>query len=394
VHHDWWASRARSRMRVARRTATRRCARGAERRADGRGGGAVDRLSRSRDLRGFRRGGRDRPGRARASRRRPRGSETLDRSITTSADEEKAEKDGDAPRFCIARLGRAARADPSSCPAAGAAAASEGGSPAGGSPGGACAGRASCGARSTEVSKARFVAAIWRGNATVDIIIFPSPQGSPGSGVKRALTVGTSVPAAGTCAAAGTSAAGRSWGARRSPAGGSLAASSPSASRNVCPGPLRQLGANACALGLWVCATGGARSLFLCVAFEELDARGRAREPRSAGQRRRVVRNGRSAGPGGRDDYANASSRQQGGGFLLAIFVVRTNLKPTLIAARLELALRKLESKGEIESAPMSAGNFPKSNFCRRKAAALCTTRASARVVPQTRASRRWGFGR
>jgi hypothetical protein len=162
----------------------------------------------------------------------------------------------------------------------------------------------------------------------------------------------------------------------------------------VLPGPLRQLGANACALGLWVCATGGARSLFLCVAFEELEARGRAREPRSAGQRRRVVRNGRSAGPGGRDDYANASSRQQGGGFLLAIFVVRTNLKPTLIAARLELALRKLESKGEIESAPMSAGNFPKSNFCRRKAAAMCTTRASARVVPQTRASRRWGFGR
>ena len=147
----------------------------------------------------------------------------------------------------------------------------------------------------------------------------------------------------------------------------------------------------------WVCgslATGGARSLFLCVAFEELEARGKAREPRSAGQRRRVVRNGRSAGPGGRDDYANASSRQQGGGFLLAIFVVRTNLKPTLIAARLELALRKLGSKGEIESAPMSAGNFPKSNFCRRKAAALCTTRASARVVPQTRASRRWGFGR
>ena len=321
--------------------------------------------------------------------------ETLDRPITTSADAERAEIDGDAPRFCIVRLARAARADPSSCPAAGAAAASEGGSPAGGSPGGACAGRASCGARSTEVSKARFVAAIWRGNATVDIIIFPSPQGSPGSGVKRALTVGTSVPAAGTCAAAGTSAAGRSWGARRSPAGGSLAASSPSASRNVCPGPLRQLGANACALGLWVCATGGARSLFLCVAFEELEARGRAREPRSAGQRRRVVRNGRSAGPGGRDDYANASSRQQGGGFLLAIFVPRrTNLKPTLIAARLELALRKLESKGEIESAPMSAGNFPKSNFCRRKAPPLCTTRASARVVPQTRASRRWGFGR
>jgi hypothetical protein len=98
----------------------------------------------------------------------------------------------------------------------------------------------------------------------------------------------------------------------------------------VCPGPLRQLGANACALGLWVCATGGARSLFLCVAFEELEARGRAREPRSAGQRRRVVRNGRSAGPGGRDDYANASSRQQGGGFLLpAIFCRKLDVLET-----------------------------------------------------------------
>ena len=63
--------------------------------------------------------------------------ETLDRPITTSADAERAEIDGDAPRFCIVRLARAARADPSSCPAAGAAAASEGGSPAGGSPGGA-----------------------------------------------------------------------------------------------------------------------------------------------------------------------------------------------------------------------------------------------------------------
>jgi len=240
-----------------RRTATRRCARGAERRADGRGGGAVDRLSRSRDLRGFRRGGRDRPGRARASRRRPRGSETLDRSITTSADEEKAEKDGDAPRFCIARLGRAARADPSSCPAAGAAAASEGGSPAGGSPGGACVGRASCGERSTEVSKARFRCRDLAGKRD-GRHIFPKPRDA-GFRVKRALTVDTSAAAGGTSAAAGTSAAGCSWGARRSPAGGSLAASSPSVSRNVSGTSSPWVRPRACFA--WVCATGGTRSL-------------------------------------------------------------------------------------------------------------------------------------
>ena len=136
------------------------------------------------------------------------------------------------------------------------------------------------------------------GNATVDT--FSRRLATPGSGMKRVLTVGTSLPAAGTSAAADTSAAGRSWGARRSPAGGSLAASSPSVSRNVLPGPrLRQLRANARV------RTRGSERLAMravsCVAFEELEAHGKAREPRSAGQRRRVVRNGRPAGAGGRD---------------------------------------------------------------------------------------------
>ena len=224
--------------------------------------------------------------------------ETLDRPITTSADAERAEIDGDAPRFCIVRLARAARADPSSCPAAGAAAASEGGSPAGGSPGGACVGRASCGERSTEVSKARFRCRDLAGKRD-GRHIFPKPRDA-GFRVKRALTADTSAAAGGTSAAAGTSAAGCSWGARRSPAGGSLAASSPSVSRNVLPGPrLRQLRANARV------RTRGSERLAMravsCVAFEELEAHGKAREPRSAGQRRRVVRNGRPAGAGGRD---------------------------------------------------------------------------------------------
>ena len=183
--------------------------------------------------------------------------ETLDRPITTSADAERAEIDGDAPRFCIVRLARAARADPSSCPAAGAAAASEGGSPAGGSPGGACVGRASCGERSTEVSKARFRCRDLAGKRD-GRHIFPKPRDA-GFRVKRALTVDTSAAAGGTSAAAGTSAAGCSWGARRSPAGGSLAASSPSVSRYVSGTSSPWVRPRACFA--WVCATGGTRSL-------------------------------------------------------------------------------------------------------------------------------------
>ena len=239
--------------------------------------------------------------------------ETLDRPITTSADAERAEIDGDAPRFCIVRLARAARADPSSCPAAGAAAASEGGSPAGGSPGGACVGRASCGERSTEVSKARFRCRDLAGKRD-GRHIFPKPRDA-GFRVKRALTVDTSAAAGGTSAAAGTSAAGCSWGARRSPAGGSLAASSPSVSRNVCPGP-RLPGCDR------VRASRGSVRLAVravsCVAFEDLEARGKAREPRSAGQRRRVVRYGLSAGRAGQ----TICTRPPAGVFSrLAIFV-------------------------------------------------------------------------
>ena len=227
---------------------------GAERRADARVDRAIDRPSRSRDPAASAAAVATVPA-ARAL--APARWETLDRPITTSADAERAEIDGDAPRFCIVRLARAARADPSSCPAAGAAAASEGGSPAGGSPGGACVGRASCGERSTEVSKARFRCRDLAGKRD-GRHIFPKPRDA-GFRVKRALTVDTSAAAGGTSAAAGTSAAGCSWGARRSPAGGSLAASSPSVSRNVSGTSSPWVRPRACFA--WVCATGGTRSL-------------------------------------------------------------------------------------------------------------------------------------
>ena len=55
-----------------------------------------------------------------------------------------------------------------------------------------------------------------------------------------------------------------------------------------------------------------------CVAFEDLEARGKAREPRSAGQRRRVVRYGLSAGRAGQ----TICTRPPAGVFSrLAIFV-------------------------------------------------------------------------
>ena len=61
-----------------------------------------------------------------------------------------------------------------------------------------------------------------------------------------------------------------------------------------------------------------------------------------------------------------------------------------MIAARLELALRKLESKGKIDVRADERASEKR----KPKSGGIVYNESGARVVPQTRASRRWGFGR